>query len=733
MANIPKPSVVIRTYFRPSPPPPVSNVLAPGLIGPLYRIKQYSGSQLWDGSSTVSIVLSDYNSSVESLDIDYTEAHMSLVLGAKTYDLPVEITLNYNTANPPSVTVNNDQLTITNLTAFPLVLPKDIVEFDTPLISKGRIKNVYGSYSSSTQTYTLNIVFENPVASNVNHTIDISQVHIKTIAPEVSGSDVILYDRVRELVWTIDGTTITASGNTPITGQITIQNAGSTTAITDSRILPGDTVTITYNTNSTITGTVVSTNETTTYSEIIVDVGTDTTGWTFNKVELAKTIASSYEGYPSVYARYRVTSVSELPLIVTDEVAFYEQYGNPTPDNPMVEAVKWIRQAGASDVPIYCYPVATDDAAGYSAVLNEMYKERYSYAIVPLTNNYNLVDQVASAIEDMNSETKNIVKRIITFYEIDQHTEIDKDLNNTTASYTNSTKTISGVTFSSTPLAGDKIKIDTGTITATLTVSSYDANTGNITVEEYLGTDLSASASQAWNVYLLRDVYQAKNALKQTIIAFLKKYDSIHTDVLVGHVYGEDASGNLQEVPMMFVAAEYAGMIAAYPPQVHFNLKQLPGIVYSDRLWDIYSDLDPNTSELNDIAGEGAVLIVQDTKYDRPYIRNQLTTDTTSVRTRNLSVVKSVDYVKRILYDDLKSLLQQGYNFGGGIVMAINLLMQARIRQFKDYKVDRYGSIVRNGAVKEIIEDPNTETLKVVVTMDFPEPVGRIEMELYVE
>lgn len=723
MANIPKPSVVIRTFFKPSPPPPVENVLAPGLIGPLYRIKQYSSSQLWDGNSTISIILSDYNSAVETLDIEYTEKHVNISLGSKSYDLPTEISLNYS--GTPSVTVNGDSLTITNLIAFPVVIPKDIVEFDTPLISKGRIQNIYGELQDD-GTYNLNITFESSVVGQ-SSTIDISQVHIKTHAPEVSGSDVLIYDRVRSLDWTVDDVNITATIGT---GEITINNSDNT-AITTSRILPGDTVTIKYNGGSETTGTVTYTDETTNST---IKISVDTTGMTsVDRIILSKTIASSIEGYPSVYGRYRVISVSERPIIVNDEADFYEQYGDPTPDNPMVEAVKWIRQAGAASTPIYCYPVYSDDTTGYSDAVDDMYQERYSYGIVALTNDQNIQQLVASKIEDMNSETKNIVKRLTLFYEIDAYVNIDTDLNNTSASYSNSAKTITNVTFEKTPLAGDKVKIDTGTVVATVTVSSYDADNNIITVEEYLGYDLTASATTPFNIYLMRDVYQAKNTLKQTILSFVKGYDSIHSDILVGHVYGTDENNNLQEVPMMYVASAYSGMIAAYSPQVHFNLRQIPGITYSDRLWDIYDDYDPATSELNDIAGEGAVLLVQDTKYDRPYIRNQLTTDTTSVRTRNLSIVKSVDYVKRILYDDLKTILQRGYNFGGGINMSINLLFQARIKQFREAVVDRYGPIVINGVLKSIEEDPETETLKVIVSMNFPTPVGRIELEIYVE
>ena len=718
MAKIAKPYVEIYVQYKALPPPGVKTELAPALVGPLYRMYSEQLKASWYGQEDIVHIISLQGAEqISDIDGEYTVKNCKLVTGINS-----EIALPYTyatfDANQVSYSASTGILTISNVTVYPeYVSVNDVVQFNTSIAPNWyRITDI----EFDANTNTLELTLENGPAVNISG-VSVSLGLYYPFYDSADGS-VTFYKRARS-AWDTSqmspAPTLTAGA-----GTVTISIASANKDLFD--VWVNDTVEITYNTTNTTSGIVVKAVDDGANYTITISAPDITGTETINKVVFTPSGSLNQpSGSLILNSRIRQTTFASLPLVVDNDEEFYTTYGDATLDNPVAQAVALIR--GSYDGPIYVYPTPSDDTSGYSSVLDDLTKERDSYGVVPLTSDSNIINTVKGYIESANAPDKNYIKVLVANYEIDQYVRIDfRDFSTVTPkpSYSNSNTTITNISFSETILPGDVIKVtetsETVALPVYLTVESVSGTT--VTVKEKLGSDLTIVKAE-----LVRSVYSAPNNLKSEIISYCESFGSVHAAVLVGHVYTEDENGNLIELPLYQAAASYGGMIAGFPPQVHFNLKRIPGVVYSDRLWDIFTEDD-----LSDIAGAGATLIVQDGKSDIPYIRNSLTTDMTSVLTRNLSITKMVDYVKRVLWNDLNTILKTGYNLVGDLESTIHILLQSRFDEWKKFVVPRYGPLILNGALTSLTLDEVNETAEVVITLVFPKPLGRIRLTLKV-
>ncbi len=110
---------------------------------------------------------------------------------------------------------------------------------------------------------------------------------------------------------------------------------------------------------------------------------------------------------------------------------------------------------------------------------------------------------------------------------------------------------------------------------------------------------------------------------------------SIFPDTVVAVVEGSD-----QSIPSYFYGAGLTGMIASHAPQQPFTNLPSTGYTGVKGSQDTFS-----TQQLDTMAGGGTYIIVQDVKGGPVTSRHQLSTDLTSIETRELSITKAVDFV----------------------------------------------------------------------------------------
>lgn len=97
-------------------------------------------------------------------------------------------------------------------------------------------------------------------------------------------------------------------------------------------------------------------------------------------------------------------------------------------------------------------------------------------------------------------------------------------------------------------------------------------------------------------------------------------------------------------VPGWYGAAIVAGQIAGENPEQSLTNIPVPGISKLKYVADHFSE-----TQLNTIAGGGNYLLWQANDYTRVVCRHQLSTNTMSVETKELSITKTIDYVSKFI------------------------------------------------------------------------------------
>lgn len=173
-------------------------------------------------------------------------------------------------------------------------------------------------------------------------------------------------------------------------------------------------------------------------------------------------------------------------------------------------------------------------------------------------------------------------------------------------------------------------------------------------------------------------------------------------------------------LPGYYACAAITGMVASQPPQqgfTNFPIAGLTGVVGSEKF---------TKRQLNEMAGGGTYILVQDVQGGPVTSRHQLSTDTSIIEYRELSITKIVDFVAKFLRASVRKFIG---------VQVIN-----------DQFLDTIGTTIQgilsflietgvlNGAeVNNILQDEdNPDTVLVDITLDVPYPANYIKITLVV-
>lgn len=113
-----------------------------------------------------------------------------------------------------------------------------------------------------------------------------------------------------------------------------------------------------------------------------------------------------------------------------------------------------------------------------------------------------------------------------------------------------------------------------------------------------------------------------------------------------------NVTGTEQLVEGYYATACVAGMVGRQPPQqpfTNFPISGLTGVVGSN---DMFTE-----TQLNIMAAGGVYILVQDTQGAPVICRHQLSTDTTSIEKRELSITKAVDYTAKFVRTGLRNFI----------------------------------------------------------------------------
>lgn len=183
---------------------------------------------------------------------------------------------------------------------------------------------------------------------------------------------------------------------------------------------------------------------------------------------------------------------------------------------------------------------------------------------------------------------------------------------------------------------------------------------------------------------------------------------------------GIDLGGVEQLVPGYYACAADAARVGQLGPAQPFT--NLPYVGFSRVVGssDKFSE-----NQMATAAAGGVWWIVQDTPGGSLASRHQLSTDLTSLKTRELSIVKSVDYVAKIMRDNIKRFIGRN-NITQQLLEVLGVSLGAALNS-------TVGSVVASASVDSISQDPsNPDTVVVEVSVTPFYPCNRIKITIFV-
>ena len=177
--------------------------------------------------------------------------------------------------------------------------------------------------------------------------------------------------------------------------------------------------------------------------------------------------------------------------------------------------------------------------------------------------------------------------------------------------------------------------------------------------------------------------------------------------------------GTEELLPGFYMPAAIAGMVGAQPPQQGFTnlpMAGFAGVVGSNDMF--------NNTQLNIMAGGGTYIIVQDAQGGPLTSRHQLSTNLTSIETRELSITKDVDYVAKFLRTGLRNFIGT-FNITQPFLDTLSTVIHG-MNQFLEEQ-----GIVISADINNIIQSKDQpDTVLVDETLNVPYPCNYIRLTL---
>jgi hypothetical protein len=179
-------------------------------------------------------------------------------------------------------------------------------------------------------------------------------------------------------------------------------------------------------------------------------------------------------------------------------------------------------------------------------------------------------------------------------------------------------------------------------------------------------------------------------------------------------------NGLEKSIPGYYSCAAIAGMVAGLPPAQGFTNYPISGLTG-------LSGVERYTRrQLNKMAGGGTYVLMQEVQNGPVFSRHQLSTDTTSVETRELSITKVIDFVAKFLRVGIRRFIGR-QNISAVFLDTVGTTIQGMLTFLTE------NGIINGANLNNIIQDPKApDTVMVDVTLDIPYPCNYIRLTLVV-
>jgi len=209
--------------------------------------------------------------------------------------------------------------------------------------------------------------------------------------------------------------------------------------------------------------------------------------------------------------------------------------------------------------------------------------------------------------------------------------------------------------------------------------------------------------------------------IAETYAALATSYGDRRVTMTAPNQAGVSISGLEQLVKGYYMNCGIAGMIGQQPPQQGFTNFPMTGFTRVVGSNDSFSDKQMNVG-----AAGGTYWIIQEVANGPLTCRHQLTTDTSSIEKRELSITRVVDYTAKFMRAGLRNFIGK-FNITQGFLDTLSTVVQGQLTYLSEA-----GTLI-GGDLNNIVQDTTApDTVLIDVTLDVPYPCNYIRLTLVV-
>jgi hypothetical protein len=392
--------------------------------------------------------------------------------------------------------------------------------------------------------------------------------------------------------------------------------------------------------------------------------------------------------------------------------------GKAIPENPLAYGVM-ITLANTNNT-VYFTGIDTDDLAGYTGAKDRIETAEDIYSVVPLTQEAGVLSMFKTHVEAMSQP--DVGKWRITFGTSALPEEVTVELGKTLVTADNSSDLKVLYSLDSEFLTkgvnqGDTVllTIDNGS-QVEYTVSSV-VTEDLLTVSEAISGVTEATVEYDFVITRVSD----KTLQAEEIAATSQTYGSSR----FFHVWPDIAVIDGVEYPGYYTCCALAGMVSGLPSQQGFTRISIAGISGVKNSSDYF-----NATQLDKIADGGTCILMQLSESSPPYIRHQLSTDTSTYEYRELSFTKNFDYVSYICKDTLDGFIGQ-YNVTSSSLAILQTVLTAALESLKLSTVSKIGAPVIDYRVNSITQSETEKSrVEIYIDVEFPYALNTIGLHI---
>jgi len=489
-----------------------------------------------------------------------------------------------------------------------------------------------------------------------------------------------------------------------------------------NQVIPGNDIDLNYTVDT--TNQTITVNEGITTTHPSITLGGD--------VPLALDVISA-----SVYVEHRdlvvTNSISIGSVTSTDEVSVV--LGTVTPDNTLAQGV-YDAVLNSAGVVVYYAAVPTNDLAGYTHVLGLAEKSKDYYGLVPLTFDVTVIEAFVGHVNSMSTAANAKWRKTWISAQLqksglvyDLQTDgspwlgtISEDSLSTGTQYT--LVTVADATFISDGVRPtDKVLINFAT-----------AADGSLAYDEYVvaevrtETTLVLVSGPASPINLPVKTQVKRIYTKDEQITQLALVGSEYNNRRVNVVFPDSAKDGLVVKPGYLIAAALAGLRSGTVPHQGLTNTQVLGITQLAESVITFSE-----TQLNRLAEQGYFIVTQATLGSTPYIRHQLTTDSSNLNLSEDSITTNVDSISYGLFRALEPYIGV-YNINTDALLSIRESVNNELRYRAQYtRTVRAGNQLISYEIVAVAQNPTfKDHVDVTVKIEVPYPVNFITLTLFV-